>query len=185
MKIDDVTKLPDKVPDDEHEIVDNSQVLEDLVHQSWSVYEESQRQVELNREGEHGEAGVSYEALEEPFSSPLCLITQNTKKYFNLNENYFNFQGRLCTISPDNVAISQEDKQMMNYSGSCNLLVDEDVGQVLAGVHGGHVDQYLRVGSVGHGVQNTDVTIHDCFQSNTTVRVGLKERVFNLKARPF
>ena len=74
---------------------------------------------------------------------------------------------------------------MMNYSGSCNLLVDEDVGQVLAGVHGGHVDQDLGVGGVGHGVQYTDVTIHDCFHSNTTERVCLKKRIFTLKARAF
>ena len=46
----------------------------------------------------------------------------------------------------------------MMDDGCCgNSLVDEDVGQVLDGVHGGHIDHDLGVGSVLPRVHYADV----------------------------
>ena len=65
----------------------------------------------------------------------------------------------LTTLSPPkDVEISHEDANMMNHSSLGNFFVEKEPHQVLAGVHGGHVDHDLGVRSVGRGVQQAHVS---------------------------
>ena len=51
---------------------------------------------------------------------------------------------------------------MMKNSAASNPPIDGQRKQVLDGVHGGHVDHDLGVGSILFGVENADVTIPYC-----------------------
>ena len=150
--VEDVAKLPDEVPNDKHKIVNDCQFLENSIEDTLSVNEEPHCQIELHGKSKHSEAGMGYEALEETFSFPLCLITKNIH----------------------NIPVGQEDKDMVNNCHPCYPLVDQDVGQIFAGVHCGHVDKNLRVGSVRHGVKDADVAIENCTYSNVAKDNNMK-----------
>ena len=69
-------------------------------------------------------------------------------------------------LIPRHINVRDENTKMMEDSGRGDPLVDQDVGQVLDGVHGGHVDHDLGIGGVLHGVQDADIPPVKCHQSD-------------------
>ena len=65
---------------------------------------------------------------------------------------------------PQNISISYEDTDVVQDSCLGNPPVDEDPGQVLGDVHGGHVDKHLDIIRVSARVQDVDLAPGHCGQ---------------------
>ena len=74
---------------------------------------------------------------------------------------YFSLKTTDISNPPEDVEIRHEDTDMMDHGGLGNPPVQQESDQVLAGVHGGHVEHDLRVGGVGRGVQQADISPGD------------------------
>ena len=95
--------------------------FEEVIQAACSVYKETKREVDFVREVESSEGSISNEAFE---------------KAFNI---------KICSDNSDNVEVSQNDTEMMNYCCSCNLLVYKKFNNILQCVHGCNVDHDLWV----------------------------------------
>ena len=83
-------------------------------------------------------------------------------EYAEKCSNYI--QIHMAYLVPQNISISNEDTDVVDDSGRGYPPVDEDSGQVLGDIHGGHVDQHLDIIRVVPRVQDADLAPVHCSQ---------------------
>ena len=87
---------------------------------------------------------------------------------YKIEEMFLNFHPVASDYVPQHIDIRDKNTDMMNDGSSGYPLVDQDIGKVLDYVHGSHVDHYLGIRCVLHGVQYTDIPLVNGYQPNKT-----------------
>ena len=101
--------------------------------------EEACRQVHLKGEGYSGPEGVPDEVLVQTILPPRLLGSQNTgRRHLHIRRKIF------TAYLPQNISVGNKYADVVVDGGGCDPLVDEDVNEIFADIHGGQVDDHLH-----------------------------------------